>query len=1607
MIKRLLLFLLALTPAGAATIPIHTSMTTAQIQTAISGAATGTDTVAFDAGTFNLTAGLILKCGVTYTGPVATPATAILHGSFARESAIIFSLLNPGFTSNPCTQATTIEYLDFDFAAGIRVQTSFTNITITHNQFTNTPCCNSQLNDTMLFFDGSQASTNSQQILGAATVTWNSFGDGVNSCETPGYTGPPAVARPMEAQIPVPPQTGTTIDSTTGACSGIRENGSVNGPVVIEFNSFNHLGNALSWGCPPFNTSRFPCEPSTTGPQTGSGAKINNVIAKWNDFSGVHRITWEMQVQQTSGIDLEYNSYHDPYFPYFGTFGLSLACCENGATSPFLIVNNNALVDNTASPPCPGWFGFGIEAHGTQASYSNNLVQGLIGEGGSCPRPTPGIAWGFGANPRNYANNYVCGPFFAGQYIVTELNGYPTPSNLTGNVTATSCHATTSMAPTISPTPTGTYSAPISVTLTDPGYSSGSQPLGNTTIYYTTDGSTPTTNSAVCNIVPATSCTISVAQGSTVNAIGMWGSGANVKTYPAGYGFVPSAVVGAHYISSGGGSPTLTGVTFSLQGGGSGLLTGNTIQACGTTAYTGSINNLVCGAGPDSQLTTLGTWTSSNPAAATINPTTGVIQGVGPGTTTLSVKATASGGSPSFTSTPAFTLTVTSSTPVLTGVTISDGGVGSIGSTQTVQAQATANYTVGGTSTTQNCTGTANIYNTICNGWASSNTSAATINGTGNVSGAGPGTTNLTVKATGPGGPAPGTAYFISPTGSDSNSGTSSGSPWLTPNHAVNCGDTITAAAGTYSASNFGSGSWGTVSCPAGNNVAWLICGTFDTCKITSTSSDAMWVSKSFWGVQGWETSVTGGTNGACFHAGPTSGVIHHIIFANNVANGCMGGGFNSYSVSTSSSVDYIAYVGNVAYNAAQGTGACYSGLNIYQPIASDSVAGTHMYVAGNFSYNNVDGSPCSGGLTTDGEGINLDTFDFSQGGGTAYTQQAVVQNNIAVGNGSSGVLMENNKTGPGSAPTYFKQNTTYGNLKATNRSFCTGLGELYAQAAFNVTATGNLAMTNAATGCMGDPIYAFSVANGNGTVSVSGNWLYSAAGNTTFISSSPGFSYGSNTTGTNPAFTSTTVPGAPSCSGKANVPSCMATMIANFTPTAPGSTAFGYQAPSLSLVTDSLFPTWLCNTNLPPGLVSSPCGTTFTSLPLALTVTAPPPPATLTGVTVSCASSSVVAGNSDACAATCLYSVAPNLNCTTMDAHGNTATSWASDNTATATINSTTGVAMGVAAGSANITVHAGSFTSPNYVLTVTAIPPANLFLGNSLVTPGLGGFTSANYVNNVYAVTGPNLGGYNVQSCSISLPVAYPAGSKVDCVVNLAPSATTRSASDLCWATYTATGTSADVGTQTLPISGCGLLAHNQGYWIESVTNATGTPGYNFYTCGGTTTPACTGGAPTSGNGTYQYYFQSSTYGVHSGLTTALHLGANTQPTQFLTLSTPLATLNGGIFLTPGATTILSVGGSAQFVGYCTYSDGTAVPCWPTPDQFGNTFTHFTSSDPTKMTVGDIGSAHPALAVGVSVGTANVQGTVTGGLAANPWPITISNTPLPYPPSSPRGLK
>jgi len=441
--------------------------------------------------------------------------------------------------------------------------------------------------------------------------------------------------------------------------------------------------------------------------------------------------------------------------------------------------------------------------------------------------------------------------------------------------------------------------------------------------------------------------------------------------------------------------------------------------------------------------------------------------------------------------------------------------------------------------------------------------------------------------------PVSATQYYLSVTGSDANNGLSAGEPWLTPNHAVNCGDTIIAAASTaYSASNFASGKWGTVTCSDGNNVAWLICATFDACKISASGTDGMRISSNYWGVQGWEVTITASaTHGACFSAAPPStSMIHHIIFANDIANGCFANGFNLVNRGNAS-VDYFVIVGSVVYNAAQGNAACYSGISVYQPVQFDSLPGTHIYVAGNFSFGNLNPNPCSGGITSDGNGVIIDTPDGSQGGlPSPYAAQIVVDNNIVVANGGRGLEVFNNQTGSAHAPVYLRHNTTWGNNGDPNQSTTRHCGEILLLHALETQAFLNIAATNEANGC-GAALYAYSVQFGDKTDSVYQDVGFSATGAYGTIYRSGSLAYGpDNLFGTNPSFTNATAPGAPSCGSVSSVPNCMATVIANFTPTNSAALSYGYQIPSPSPSYDPLFPQWLCNVTLPTGLVTPSC---------------------------------------------------------------------------------------------------------------------------------------------------------------------------------------------------------------------------------------------------------------------------------------------------------------------------------------------------------------------------------------------------------------------------------
>lgn len=439
--------------------------------------------------------------------------------------------------------------------------------------------------------------------------------------------------------------------------------------------------------------------------------------------------------------------------------------------------------------------------------------------------------------------------------------------------------------------------------------------------------------------------------------------------------------------------------------------------------------------------------------------------------------------------------------------------------------------------------------------------------------------------------------YYLAPAsqgGKDSNNGWSAGSPWLSPNHSLNCGDTIIALPSTsYDAYNFNSSHWGYVSCPNNNNVAWVKCQTFDGCKMY-TNVEGINVDRSYWGVQGFEVNVYGGTNGFCFGAGPSYANwnnIHHIIFANNIANGCRGGGISAFNLGNAG-VDYFTAIGNIVYNAAQGTDQCYTGISVFEPVQSDWNGGTHIYVAGNFTYGNYQPNYCGGVQAWGGDGIIFDTFDGSVTHMPyPYQAQAVIENNISIGNGGHGIEIQNNKAGSGHANIYISNNTVWGNEQDSAMQPAALCSEILLNSAYNVQERWNLAATKSQKACVNNNTFALSAYDINGSDWVYANLAFAYNSQYTFSWAGPGFGYDkSNVLGVNPSMANPYVPGPPACGGASNATECMQWVVNNVKPTNGAVQWAGYQQPNYSPSNAPLFPWWVCNANIPAGLITKPC---------------------------------------------------------------------------------------------------------------------------------------------------------------------------------------------------------------------------------------------------------------------------------------------------------------------------------------------------------------------------------------------------------------------------------
>lgn len=453
--------------------------------------------------------------------------------------------------------------------------------------------------------------------------------------------------------------------------------------------------------------------------------------------------------------------------------------------------------------------------------------------------------------------------------------------------------------------------------------------------------------------------------------------------------------------------------------------------------------------------------------------------------------------------------------------------------------------------------------------------------------------------------------YFVAATGcSDANNGLSSGSPWCSLNHAVNCGDVIIFAAGTYTTAF---STFGTVSnCPSttggidgsgGVYFAIAVCGGADleACKI-NTSSLSFDMTKNNWAVEGMKVNNSGAARAFTAHETTGTNIIHDFAWVNNVivnSNQAIGtNDDNASNHNTNDGIDYMFAVGNIAQNAAQDS-ICLAAIDFVAPAQSDTNAGTHLYGYGNFAIANNTSATCA----SDMESFMLDTPDAH-----GFSQQLVIANNISVKATRNCVQLfgQNFHTITPTIKVY--NNTCFADLTnvgtdgadgSVNLNMAGGIGN-----SWPTTIQNNIAQTNSATS-NGHPIYAGVFGGGlwsSLTIGGTGNENIFKGLNTTCpggASCDAGHNvaaFNSNGFGTNTyidaGFNNTTDLlanwlGAPTCTGFITTTECMGydpntatltsnTVIYDLVPTSTGTAGKGYQLPSTTCAANSDYPTKL-----------------------------------------------------------------------------------------------------------------------------------------------------------------------------------------------------------------------------------------------------------------------------------------------------------------------------------------------------------------------------------------------------------------------------------------------
>lgn len=302
------------------------------------------------------------------------------------------------------------------------------------------------------------------------------------------------------------------------------------------------------------------------------------------------------------------------------------------------------------------------------------------------------------------------------------------------------------------------------------------------------------------------------------------------------------------------------------------------------------------------------------------------------------------------------------------------------------------------------------------------------------------------------------TNYYVATTGSDGNSGTSIGSPWLTLAHAQSgrvAGDCVNVAAGLYDQPSLDITSGGNA--PTVTGYVVYRCATLDGCHILAQTPGtyligmkaANFVVWDGFEVDGNDALVTNGAATACFDsANDDLGLgnsSHHLWFLNNIVHHCNLSGF------TLNNREWYYIYHNEVYHDAWESPFQGSGIGmvvaqcIEQGVAECSASGSYTGGTGTYTpsgmdlsfsqpyhiivaWNNVHDNEIAPdnvigcGTHTDGNGIILDTWLDEATLSLTYPFRSLTWGNVAWNNGGRGihVFATSNAT--------VANNTMYGN---------------------------------------------------------------------------------------------------------------------------------------------------------------------------------------------------------------------------------------------------------------------------------------------------------------------------------------------------------------------------------------------------------------------------------------------------------------------------------------------------------------------------------------------------------------------------------------------------